>query len=72
MPMEIMHEALLKVIMLDEEQEQKEETEDQKGPYCQYHEGSVGHSVQDCQDFLNLVQEMMDERMIEFWKETKG
>ena len=45
MPMKTMHEALFKAGMLDEEQEQKEETEDQKGPYCQYHEGSVGHSV---------------------------
>ena len=32
----------------------------------------MGHSIQDCQDFLGLVQELMDERRIEFCKEIEG
>ena len=32
----------------------------------------MGHSIQDCQDFLDLVQELMDEGRIEFYKEVKG
>ena len=32
----------------------------------------MGHSIQDCQDFLELVQEMMNEGVIEFCKEIKG
>ena len=32
----------------------------------------MGHSIQDCQDFRGLVQEMMNKRRIEFRKETEG
>ena len=46
--------------------------EDQKEEHCQYHKGSVRHSIQDCQDFLDLMQEMMDEGKIEFYKEVEG
>ena len=55
MSMETMYEALLKIGMLEEEQKKKKEKEDQEGEHCLYHKGSVGHSVQDCQDFLELV-----------------
>ena len=34
MPMRIVYEALLKVGMLEEEQEKKEEKEDGEGQYC--------------------------------------
>ena len=71
MSMETVYEALLKTGMLDEEQEKKEEKKDQEGEHCQYHKGSVGHSIQDCQDFLDLMQEMMDEGKIEFCKEVE-
>ena len=40
--------------------------------YCQYHKRPVGHSIQDCQDFLGQVQELMDEGRIEFCREMKG
>ena len=50
----------------------KEENKDWEGQYCQYHKRSVGHSIQDCQDFLGLVQEMMNKGRIEFCKETEG
>ena len=45
MPMETVYEALLKVGMMDEEQEQKVETEDREGQYYQYHKRSVGHPI---------------------------
>ena len=67
-----MYEALLKAGMLEEEQKKKEEKEYQEGEHCLYHKRSVGHSIQVCQDFLELVQEMMNERVIEFCKEIKG
>ena len=31
----------------------------------------MGHSIQDCQDFLEPVKEMMNEGVMEFCKETK-
>ena len=69
MSMEMVYEALLKAAMLEEEQEKKE---DQEGEHCLYHKGSVDHYIQNCQDFLELVQEMMNEGVIEFCKEIKG
>ena len=72
MPMRSVYEALLKAGMLDEEQKKKKEKEDRERRYCQYHKKSVGHFIQDCQDFLDLVQEMIDEGRIKFCKETKG
>ena len=71
MPMKTVYKALFKAKMLDEEQEKKE-SEDGEGQYCQYHQKSVGHSIQECQDFLGLVQELMDGGRIEFCKEVKG
>ena len=68
MPMKTVYEALFKAEMLDEEQE----NEGGEGQYCQYHRGPVGHSIQDCQDFLDLMQGLMDEGRIEFCKEMKG
>ena len=32
----------------------------------------MGHSIQDCQDFLELVQEMINEGAIEFSKKIEG
>ena len=72
MPMETVYKALFKAEMLDEEQEKKKENEDGEGQYCQYHQRLVGHSIQDCQDFLDLVQGLMDEGRIEFYKKVKG
>ena len=70
--MKTMYEALLKVGMLDEEQEKKEENEYREGRYYLYHKRSVGHSIQDCQHFVELVQEMMDKGVMKFCKEIKG
>ena len=60
MSMETVYEALLKVRMLEEEQEKKKEKEDQEKEHFLYHKGFMGHSIQDCQDFLKLVQEMIN------------
>ena len=72
MLMETMSKALFRAEMLDEEQEKKKENEDGEGQYCQYQKRPVGHSIQDYQDFLGLVQELMDGGRIEFCKEIKG
>ena len=68
MPMETVYKALLKADAFDEEQEKKRENEDEEWQYCQYHKRPVGHSIQDCQDFLDLVQGLMDEGRIDFAK----
>ena len=59
MPMEIVYEALLKAGMLDEKQKKKKEKKDREGQHCLYHKRFMGHSIQDCQYFFELVQEMM-------------
>ena len=71
MSMGMVYDVLLKVGMLEEEQEKKEEKEDQKMEHCLYDKGFVGHSIQVCQDFLELVQEMMNEGVMVFCKEIK-
>ena len=50
----------------------RKKSEDWEGQYCQYHQKPVGHSIQDCRDFLGLVQELMNEGRIEFCKEMEG
>ena len=72
MSMEIVYKALLKARMLEEEQEKKKEKKDQKREHYLYHKGPMGHSIQDYQDFLELVQEMMNEGVMEFCKKIKG
>ena len=72
MLMGTVYEALLKPGMLEEEQEKKEEKENRERQHCQYHKRTVGHSIQDCQKFLGLVQEMMNGGKIEFCKEREG
>ena len=72
MSMDMVYEALLNAGMLEEEQEKKKEKEDQEGQHYLYHKRSVGHPIQDCQEFLGLIQEMMDEGKIKFCKEVEG
>ena len=72
MPVGAVYEALLEANMLEEEQEKKEKKENGEGQYCQYYKKTVGHSIQDCQKFLGLVQEMMNEGKIEFSKKVEG
>ena len=71
MPMGTVYEVLFKAKMSDEEQERKKENKDGEEQYYQYHQRPMGHSIQDCQDFLDLVQGLIDEGRIEFYKEVK-
>ena len=43
-----------------------------KGYFCPFHQDSIGHTIQECPDFLGLVQKMMDASEIEFCKKVKG
>ena len=71
MPMGTVYEVLLKTGMLEEEQEKEEEKEDRERQHYLYHKRLVGHPIQDCQEFLGLVQEMMNEGKIEFCKKIE-
>ena len=69
MPMGTVYEALFKVEMLDEKQEKKENEDGEgEGQFCQYHQKLVGHFTQDCQDFLDLVQELWMKGELNFAK----
>ena len=39
--------------------------------YCQYHDKVMGHSIQECPEFLKVVQEMMNKGEIEFCGKIK-
>ena len=71
MPMGTIYEVLLKAGMLEEEQEKKKDKEDWERTPCLYHKRSVGHFIQDCRDFLGLVQELKNKGRIELCKEIE-
>ena len=52
MLMDLVHEPLVKVGRLKGGQRK---IESQKEGYCQYHEEHTGHSIQSCQEFLEVV-----------------
>ena len=66
MPMKLVHEVLVKAGRLEGCQKNEEETKDQEKCFCQYHRSTTDHSVQECLDFLELIQEMMNEGELEF------
>ena len=43
-----------------------EEEENQKEGYCQYHDKTADHSIQECPKFLEIIHEMMNRGKIEF------
>ena len=43
----------------------------QEKGYSQYHDKTTGHSIQECPEFLKMIQEMMNEGKIEFCEKTK-
>ena len=71
MPMGLVHEALVKAGRLKGRQGKEDEEMDQEKCYCQYHGEMAGHSIQECQEFLKMIQEMMNEGRIEFCGKTK-
>ena len=60
MPMRLVYEALVRAGRLKGKQEKKEEEMSQKKAYCQYHDEVMGHPIQECLEFLEKIQEMMD------------
>ena len=49
----------------------EDEVKDQGKHFCQYHGSATGHVIQECPDFLELVQEMMNEGELEFCERIK-
>ena len=61
MPMKLVHEVLAKVGRLEGCQRKEKEIKDQEKCFCQYHGSTTDHAIQECPDFLELIQEMMNE-----------
>ena len=66
MPMKLVHDVLVKADRLEGCQRKEKERKRQKKCFCQYHESTTDHSIQECSDFLELIQEMMNEGELEF------
>ena len=66
MPMKLVHEVLVKAGRLEGRQRKEEETKDQEKYFYQYHKSTTDYSIQKCPDFLELIQEMMNEGEMEF------
>ena len=60
-----------KIISRVKEEEEVKEME-KKGCYCLFHQNCTNHTIQDCPDFLSLVQKMIDDGEIEFCKRIEG
>ncbi|XP_052877969.1 uncharacterized protein LOC128284199 [Gossypium arboreum] len=58
--------AKRELIVLDSREEYKEERN-----YCEFHD-NVGHEIQNCTEFRTLVQNMMNNKKIEFYEETEN
>ena len=66
MPMRLVHEVLVKAGRLGGCLRKEDEAKDQEKYFCQYHMSVTGHVIQECPDFLKLIQEMMNEGELEF------
>ena len=66
MPMGLVYEALVKADRLKGRQEKDKKEKDQEKGFYQYHGRTVDHPIQECPEFLKLVQVMMNEGEIEF------
>ena len=66
MPMKLVHEILVKAARLGGCLRKEDEAKDQEKYFCQYHGSATGHAIQECPDFLKLIQEMMNEGELEF------
>ena len=66
MPMSLVHEVLVKAGRLGGCLKKEDEVKDQRKHFCQYHGSAMGHAIQECLDFLELVQKMMNEGELEF------
>ena len=66
MPMRLVYEALVKARHLKGKQRKEEEEIDQGKCYCQYHDKTTDHSIQECPKFRKMIQEMINGGEIEF------
>ena len=66
MPIKLVHEVLVKAGWLEGHQGKEEETKDQEQCFYQYHASTMDHSIQECPDFQELIQEMMNKGELEF------
>ena len=66
MPMKLVHEVLGKAGKLAGYPRKEEEAKEQEKCFYQYHGSTTDHSIQECPDFLELIQKMMNEGELEF------
>ena len=71
MPMRLVHEVLVKAGRLEGCLRKEDEVKDQGKHFCQYHGSATSHAIQECPNFLELVQEMMNEGELEFFGKIK-
>ena len=55
MPMKLVHEVLVKAGRLEGCQREEEEARDQRKCFYRYHGSAMGHAIQECPDFLELI-----------------
>ena len=70
MAMRLVYEALVKADRV-KAKKGKEEEEDQVKHHCQYHDKMVDHPIQECMNFLKLIQEMMNRGEMEFYRQME-
>ena len=71
MPMRLVYEALVKAGRLRGRQRKEDEEMNQEKGYCQYHGKMIGHPIQECPEFLEMIQEMVNKGEIKFCGKTK-
>ena len=70
------YEALVKGGILqskvkEEKKNSEEQLEEMQKCFRDHHTGYVGHVVQDCEEFRNIIQALMDKKEIEFSEKIK-
>ena len=60
--MGVIHEKLVQVGFLQPSRGEATQEEELKRDYCQYHPGIQRHGIQECSEFREMVQDLMDER----------
>ena len=63
--------VMAKIISKRKEEEEIKEMK-KKGCYCLFHQDFADHIIQDCPDFLSLVQKMNDDGEIKFCTRIEG
>ena len=66
MLMGLVYEALVMVSRLKNRQGKEEKEMNREECFCQYHRKTMDHSIQECPEFLKLVQEKINEGEMEF------